>query len=56
MKIVWYGLLNYFTPHLIDILEKNWLYINAAKNRKGISPDNFHQALTWHVEHNEFLS
>ena len=22
MKIVWYGLFNYFSPHLIEILEK----------------------------------
>ena len=28
MQIVWYGLLNYFTPHLKDILEKKADYIS----------------------------
>ena len=37
-------------------LNLRWLLINTAKNRNGISPDQFHQAMQWHVEHNGFLN
>ena len=37
-------------------LNLRWLLINTAKNRNGISPDQFHQAMQRHVEHNGFLN
>ena len=35
MQIVWYGLLNYFTPHLIDIFEKADYISMLLKIEKG---------------------